>query len=86
MKFLIQDSISRSTVQLENENVFTTSRSSDIESGPAFSSSFGRDDDSLSLKRQQIINNTENNRDFEFIEREIGMCRPVCYCFSILFL
>jgi hypothetical protein len=76
-----EGSISQSTTrddEDEDDNSMSNSRSSDIECGPAFSSSMSsRDDDSpRSFKRKPT--NSGDNYSFEFIEREIGMCRPVC--------
>lgn len=57
----------------------SNSRSSDMEGGPAFTSSVSsRDNDSPRMSKQQNANSGNNNQGFEFIEREIGMCRPVC--------
>jgi hypothetical protein len=62
----------------EDDNSISNSRSSDIECGPAFSSSMSsRDNDSPRLFKRQPTNSGDNY-SFEFIEREIGMCRPVC--------
>ena len=62
-----------------NANSLATSQSSDAECGSVFASSaYGHnDDDSPPLMRRQTTSSGENNRDFELIEREIGMCRPV---------
>ncbi|UJR38243.1 hypothetical protein I4U23_030916 [Adineta vaga] len=69
-----------------NDHGMTGSHSSDVECGSVFSSStYGKDDnddgddddeDSPSSHRRQTTYSGENNRDFELIEREIGMCRP----------
>ena len=57
----------------------SNSHSSDIECGPAFSSSISsRANDSPRMSKRQNANSGSNNQGFEFIEREIGMCRPVC--------
>lgn len=67
----------------DDENILSKSHSSDIECGSVFSSSsYGRDDDFPSTNQRHTINSAEINRDFELIEREIGMCRPVCFIFS----
>jgi len=69
----------------DDENAIVNSHSSDIECGSVFSSSaYGRDDDSPPLTKRKITYSGENNRDFELIEREIGMCRPVCSLFSVV--
>lgn len=64
----------------DDDNPITNSHSSDVECGSVFASSaYGRDDDdSPPLIKRQTRYSGENNRDFELIEREIGMCRPVC--------
>ncbi|CAF3441805.1 unnamed protein product [Rotaria sp. Silwood1] len=71
-------SINKSVIQSEDdENILSNSHSSDIECGSVFSSSsYGRDDDSSFLNKRQLKTNGENNGGFEFIDREIGMCRP----------
>jgi hypothetical protein len=46
----------------EDDNSMSSSRSSDIERGPAFSPSMP----------------SQNNYSFEFLNHEIGMWRPVC--------
>ena len=61
-----------------DENSLSNSRSSDMEFGPAFATSVSsRDNDSPRLFKRQPTNSGDNF-SFEFIEREIGMCRPVC--------
>jgi hypothetical protein len=65
-----------------DDNAMAQSQSSDVECGSVFSSSaYGRndddDEDSPPLLKRQATHSGENNRDFELIEREIGMCRPV---------
>ena len=56
------------------------SRSSDMDGGPAFSTSVSsRADDSPRMSKRQNANSGNNKQGFEFIEREIGMCRPVCH-------
>ena len=63
----------------DDENLMLNSRSWDIEGGPAFSTSISsRDNDSPQMNKRQNANSGNNNQGFEFIEREIGMCRPVC--------
>jgi hypothetical protein len=63
----------------DNENAISNSHSSDMEFGPAFSSSsYNKDDDSPPSIKRKLTFSGDNNRDFELIEREIGMCRPVC--------
>jgi hypothetical protein len=72
--------LSESMIRSEDDgNAITTSHSSDIECGSVFSSStYGKDDDdSPPLLKRRTTYSGENNRDFELIEREIGMCRPV---------
>lgn len=70
----------------DDDNAIINSHSSDVECGSVFSSSsYGKDDDdSPPLIKRHTTYSGENNRDFELIEREIGMCRPVCifivYC------
>ena len=62
----------------------SNSRSSDMEGGPAFSTSISsRDNDSPRMNKRQNANSGNNNQGFEFIEREIGMCRPVCDIFLL---
>ena len=64
----------------DDDNSISRSQSSDIECGSVFSSSAYNkddDDDSPPMMRRQVTHSGENNRDFELIEREIGMCRPV---------
>jgi hypothetical protein len=63
----------------DDENSITNSRSSDVERGSAFVSSTYSD--SPPLAKRQLTSSGDNNGVFEFIEREIGMCRPVCYNF-----
>ncbi|CAF4183246.1 unnamed protein product, partial [Rotaria sp. Silwood2] len=67
-------SIHNSVIQSEDdENVLSNSHSSDVEHGSVFSSSsYDRDDDSSFLNKRQM----KNSGDFEFIDREIGMCQP----------
>ena len=63
----------------DDEDSMSNSHLSDIERGPAFSSSISSGvDDSPRLMRRQNTNSGDQNQGFEFIEREIGMCRPVC--------
>lgn len=71
----------------DDENAITNSHSSDVERGSVFASStYSRDDDdSPRLNRRQTTSSGDNNRDFELIEREIGMCRPVCFHFALIF-
>ncbi|CAF3407371.1 unnamed protein product [Rotaria socialis] len=71
-------SLDRSVIQSEDDgNVLSNSHSDDIERGSVFaSSSFDKDDDSPLFNQQQMRNIGENNGGFEFIDREIGMCRP----------
>lgn len=73
-----------STMHFDDEDKpMITSQSSDIEGGSVFSSSaYSRDEDSPPMPRRQPTHSGENNRDFELIEREIGMCRPVSLPFS----
>ena len=69
----------------DDDNAITNSHSSDVECGSVFSSSaYGKDDDSPPLIKRHTTYSGENNRDFELIEREIGMCRPVCWIILIL--
>jgi hypothetical protein len=67
----------------DDENSMSNSRSSDMEFGAAFATSMSsQDNDSpRSFKRQPT--NSGDNYSFEFIEREIGMCRPVCSIYLI---
>ncbi|CAF3761845.1 unnamed protein product [Rotaria sordida] len=71
-------SLNNSVIQSEDdENILSNSHSSDIECGSVFSSSsYSKDDDSLFSNKRQTKNHGENNGGFEFIDREIGMCRP----------
>lgn len=63
----------------DDENAITNSHSSDAECGSVFSSStYSKSDDSPPSIKRQTTYSGDNNRDFELIEREIGMCRPVC--------
>ena len=70
----------------DESNRMTNSHTSDVECGSVFSSStYGKDDedddddeDSLPLQKRSTTYSGENNRDFELVERDIGMCRPVC--------
>jgi len=65
----------------DDENEMRNSQSSDAECGSVFSSSTYSD--SPPLTKRQTTYSGDNNRGFELIEREIGMCRPVCYSFLI---
>ena len=68
----------------EEDNLMSNSRSSDMEGGPAFSTSISsRDNDSPRMSQRQNANSGNNNQGFEFIEREIGMCRPVCRIYHL---
>jgi hypothetical protein len=68
----------------DDDNAITNSHSSDAECGSVFSSStYGKDDESPPLMKRQTTYSGDNNRDFELIEREIGMCRPVCDIFYL---
>ncbi|CAF1606489.1 unnamed protein product, partial [Adineta ricciae] len=68
----------------DESNRMTNSHTSDVECGSVFSSStYGKDDedddddeDSPPLQKRSTTYSGENNRDFELIERDIGMCRP----------
>ncbi len=63
----------------EQESSMLDSRSSDIEYGPAFSSSMSsRNNDSLTSNRRENTSNVAKHQGYEMLEREIGMCRPVC--------
>lgn len=68
------------------ENPMTQSQASDVECGSVFSSStYSKNGDSPPSLRRQKKNSDDHSRDFEFIEREIGMCRPVRVFFFFFF-
>ena len=85
LSFAFTGSISESMMQHgDNENILSNDHSTDMEHGSVFSSSSSsKDDDFPPLNQRQTTLSGEKNRNFEFIEREIGMCRPVCYFFLI---
>lgn len=86
---LLTKSTNENSDEEEDGNFMSNSQSSDIECGAAFSSSISsRDNDSPRMSKRQNANSGNNNQGFEFIEREIGMCRPVCHvhCFENHFI
>ncbi len=79
-----EGSINQSMIRsVDEKNSISNSHSSDMECGSVFSSSTYNDDDDSprSIKRKTTYSG-DNNPEFVLIEREIGMCRPVCYLFN----
>ena len=59
-------------------NALASSQTSNVQCGSVFSSSTCSDDEnSPPFSRRKNVHSGDYNPDFEFIEREIGMCRPV---------